>query len=145
MPVGERIRFFRRRKGMTLKQLGVEVGFPEPSAEVRVAQYEAGSRTPKEGCAGDIAQVLGVSPGALRVPDDTSPQGILHTLFSLEDTHGLRMAEINGWPCLTVDASSGEDAKELGALFAEWAQQVKRLAVGEITKQEYDDWRYCHS
>lgn len=129
---------------MTLKQLGVEVGFPEQSAEVRISQYEAGSRTPKEGYAGELAQVLGVSLGALRVPDDSSPQGILHTLFSLEDTYGLRMAEVNGWPCLTVDASAGDDAKELAALLGEWARQSRRLSQGEISKQEYDEWRYLH-
>lgn len=47
MAIGERIRFFRNKKGVTQKYLGQAMGFPERSADVRMAQYETGSRTPK--------------------------------------------------------------------------------------------------
>ena len=47
MAIGERIRFFRILRGMTQKHLGMTVGFPEKSADVRLAQYENGSRSPK--------------------------------------------------------------------------------------------------
>ena len=47
MAIGERIRFFRNLKGMTQKYLGMQVGFPEKTADIRMAQYESGSRTPK--------------------------------------------------------------------------------------------------
>ena len=32
---------------MTEKYIGMSLGFPEKSADVRLAQYETGSRTPK--------------------------------------------------------------------------------------------------
>ena len=44
MAIGERIHFFRLLRGMTQKYLGTAVGFPERSADVRLAQYETGSR-----------------------------------------------------------------------------------------------------
>ena len=47
MAIGERIHFFRLLRGMTQKYLGMALGFPEKSADVRLAQYETGSRTPK--------------------------------------------------------------------------------------------------
>ena len=47
MAIEERIRFFRKMRGMTQKYLGMLMGFPERSADVRMAQYETGSRTPK--------------------------------------------------------------------------------------------------
>ena len=47
MAIGERIHFFRKMRGMTQKYLGMLMGFPERSADVRMAQYETGSRTPK--------------------------------------------------------------------------------------------------
>lgn len=47
MAIGERISFFRNMRGMTQKFLGMQVGFPEKSADVRLAQYETGTRTPK--------------------------------------------------------------------------------------------------
>ena len=45
MAIGERIRFFRNKMGVTQKYLGQVVGFPERSADVRMAQYETGSRS----------------------------------------------------------------------------------------------------
>ena len=45
MAIGERIHFFRLLRGMTQKYLGMALGFPEKSADVRLAQYETGSRT----------------------------------------------------------------------------------------------------
>ena len=39
MAMGERLRFFRKLRGMKLKELGLQLGFPEKSADVRMAQY----------------------------------------------------------------------------------------------------------
>ena len=69
MAIGERIHFFRTMRGMTQKYLGMALGFPEKSADVRLAQYENGSRTPKADVTAALAQVLDVSPKALDVPD----------------------------------------------------------------------------
>ena len=69
MAIGERIRFFRNLKGMTQKFLGVKVGFPEKTADIRLAQYESGTRTPKSDLTEALADALGVSTMALNVPD----------------------------------------------------------------------------
>ena len=46
MAIGERIHFFRLMREMTQKYLGIAVGFPKRSADVRLAQYETGTRKP---------------------------------------------------------------------------------------------------
>ena len=48
MAIGERIHFFRSMRGMTQKYLGQLMGFPEKSADVRLAQYETGTRTDRK-------------------------------------------------------------------------------------------------
>ena len=58
MAIGERIRFFRNLCGMTQKYLGQVVGFPEKTADIRMAQYESGSRTPKADLTNKLAEVL---------------------------------------------------------------------------------------
>ena len=85
MAIGERIHFFRILRGMTQKYLGTIVGFPERSADVRLAQYETGTRKPKAELTAALAQALDVSPHALDVPDIDSYIGLMHTLFTLED------------------------------------------------------------
>ena len=53
---------------MTQKQLGIAVGFPENTADVRIAQYETNARMPREELLKKIAQVLGVQKEILTVP-----------------------------------------------------------------------------
>ena len=76
------------------------IGFTEKTADVRMAQYESGTRTPKENIIADLASVLGVRPQALAVPDIDSDIGLMHTLFTLEDLRGLTVREIDSEFCL---------------------------------------------
>ena len=110
MALGERIHFFRLLRGMTQKYLGMALGFPEKSADVRLAQYETGSRTPKADLTAALAQVLDVSPHALSVPDIDSYVGLMHTLFTLEDNYGLKIGEVDGEICLRVNVRQNKDA-----------------------------------
>lgn len=142
MAIGEQIQFFRKLRGMTQKYLGTQVGFPEKSADVRLAQYETGTRTPKADMTAALANTLDVSPLALSVPDIDSYLGLMHTLFTLEDRYGLTVKEIDGEPCLCVDPSKGQDAQELWRSLSAWRDQTAKLEAGEISKEEYDRWRY---
>ncbi|WP_369298002.1 helix-turn-helix domain-containing protein [uncultured Neglectibacter sp.] len=142
MAIGERIHFFRLKRGMTQKYLGQAVGFPEKSADVRLAQYETGTRTPKADLTAALAQVLDVSPQALDVPDIDSYIGLMHTLFTLEDIYGLTVSEADGEICLKVNKDEGKDAAELHEMLCAWAEQAIKLRAGEITQEDYDYWRY---
>ena len=123
MAIGERIHFFRILRGMTQKYLGTIVGFPERSADVRLAQYETGTRKPKSELTAALAQVLDVSPQALDVPDIDSYIGLMHTLFTLEDIYGLTVSEADGEVCLKVDKSKGKEAYELLKMLHAWKEQ----------------------
>ena len=142
MAIGERIHFFRSLRGMTQKYLGMAVGFPERTADVRMAQYESGTRTPKADLTSALAHVLDVSPQALNVPDIDSYIGLAHTLFTLEDTYGLTVKEIDGKVCLQVDPAKGRTAEELQKILTAWREQAAKLEAGEITREDYDKWRY---
>ena len=131
MAIDERIHFFRLLRGMTQKYLGTAVGFPERSADVRLAQYETGSRKPKADLTAALAQVLEVSPQALDVPDIDSYIGLMHTLFTLEDIYGLTVSEADGEVCLKVNKDKGKDAAD-------------KLSSEEISREEYDNWRYYY-
>lgn len=144
MAIGERIHFFRLKRGMTQKYLGQAVGFPEKSADVRLAQYETGTRTPKADLTAALAQVLDVSPQALDVPDIDTDIGLMHTLFALEDIRGLTIGEIDGEICLRLDRSRGLTYSSMFEMLSKWANEAKKLEAGEITREEYDHWRYTY-
>ena len=137
MAIGERIHFFRLLRGMTQKYLGTAVGFPERSADVRLAQYETGSRKPKADLTAALAQ-------ALDVPDIDRQIGLMHTLFTLEDVYGLTVSETAGEVCLKVNKDKGKEAYELLQMLYAWKEQADKLSAGEISKDDYDRWRYYY-
>ena len=142
MAIGERIRFFRNLRGMTQKYLGTVVGFPEKTADIRMAQYESGSRTPKADLTENLAGVLGVSPLALSVPDIDSYLGLMHTLFTLEDRYGLTIEKGENGVYMRVDPRKGKDATELSEMLNAWAEQAEKYHNGDISREDYDKWRY---
>ena len=134
MAIGERIHHFRLLRGFTQKYLGQQLGFSDSQADVRIAQYEKGARSPKEKYLNALADIFEVSPHALAVPDIDSYVGLMHTLFTLEDLYG----EL----CLRLDKAKGTTYLSMFDMFHAWQEQAEKLKSGEITQEEYDQWRY---
>ena len=118
------------------------VGFPERSADVRLAQYETGSRKPKAELTAALAQALDVAPQALDIPDIDSQIGLMHTLFALEDIYGLTISETDGEVCLKISKDKGKAAEELLHMLTAWQEQAAKLTTEEISREEYNQWRY---
>ena len=74
--------------------------------------------------------------------DNHSDELCPDTLFALEDLYGLQIGEIDGDVCFRLDKSKGMTYLSMFEIFAVWQQEAVKLASGEITKEEYDDWRY---
>ena len=141
MAIGERIRYIRNLRSMPQKYLGMAIGFTEKTADVRMAQYESGSRTPKEKMIADLANVLEVCPQALTVPDIDNYIGLAHTLFALEDLYGIKIENNDGQICLVLDREN-KAYLSMFDIFNAWNKESEKLKNGEITKEEYDAWRY---
>ena len=90
MSPGQRIRHFRLRQDMTQKALGVAAGFPPRTADIRIAQYESGARTPKHALLCTLAEALGVSPSALDIPRIKSREALSQLLLALEEESSRR-------------------------------------------------------
>ena len=128
--IGKRIRYIRKMRNMTMKYLGIVVGLPENSADIRISQYESGTRTPKDDLLFKIANELGVSPDTLSVPDLDTVSGVMHTLFILEDLYSFRF---------TLENCTSDKLK---MAINEWHRKYESYSKGEISKEQYDDWRY---
>lgn len=141
MAIGQRIKFFRNRKGMTQKQFGEKLGFLGKTSDVRITQYESEVRVPKADLVKEMSDLLDVSPRALTVPDIDSQLGLMHTLFALEDMYGLKIGQLDGEMVLRLDRFTPE-FPELFDKFRAWLLEAEKYKNGEITKDQYDDWRY---
>ena len=142
MAIGERIRYIRNLRNMTQKWLGMAIGFDEKTADVRMAQYESGTRSPKEKLVNDIANVLEVNPHALNVPNIDTYDGLAHTLFALEDLYGLQIGEIDGEVCLRLDKYKGTTYLSMFDIFHAWNEMATKLKNEDISEEEYNAWRY---
>ena len=120
------------------------LGFSDSQADVRIAQYEKGARSPKEKYLNALAQIFEVSPHALNVPNIDTDIGLMHTLFTLEDTRGLKIGKLDGELCLRLDKDAGMTYHSMWDMFNTWYQQAEKLESGEITKEQYDQWRYTY-
>ena len=89
MSLGRRIRHYRMLRGMTQKALDIAAGFPPETADIRIAQYESGARTPKYALLCTLAEALGVSPSVLDIPCIKSREALNQLLLALVDEYGL--------------------------------------------------------
>lgn len=144
MSIGERIRFIRNIRDITQKYLGILVGFSEKTADIRMAQYESGSRTPKAELVEKVAEVLDVSPNALNVPNIDSYVGVMHTLFALEDLYCLKIDRLNDEICIRVNRQNGSLYQTMTGLLEPWEEIAHKYRNGEISREEYDHWRYYY-
>ncbi len=142
MAIGKRIKFFRNKKNLTQRQFGEILGFLGKTSDVRIAQYESETRVPKQDLVKKMATVFGISPHALTIPEIDTYLGLMHTFFALEDMYGIKIGEINGEVCLRLDTSDAATYTSIEKIFRAWQQQAAKLENGEISKEEYDEWRY---
>jgi transcriptional regulator with XRE-family HTH domain len=140
MTVGAKIKKFRVAQGLSQKQLAIMAGMSEPA----VRNYELGNRTPSAGQLERLAAALKLSPFAISDPDLDSFHGVMQALFTLEDTYGLRPAEIDGQVVLCLDKSKKPEAGSLRDDLRDWLGVSIELERGELSREEYDVWRYSY-
>ena len=137
MAVGKRIRFFRRLRSMTQKELGKAVGFSSRTASVRIAQYEIGARTPKLELLKQISDALNISADALTTPDLENVTCLMHTLFALEDSRFFNVLSLAG--NIELSGASIKNIAVNAAFIAASRREITGMGhIMEALQQEYE-------
>ena len=144
MAIGERIKRIRNIRKLTQKELGLAVGFDDNTADVRIAQYESNTRTPKEEMLRKIAEALDVNFYSIYEPTLYAAADVMYTLFELDEHYPIRLNEI-------IDDSDTDFTEKhiavnfhthlLDRFLTEWKQRKKDLADGVISNDEYMEWK----
>ena len=135
MAVGDRIKRVRNMRGLTQKELGLAIGFDENSADVRIAQYESGTRTPKEDMLKKIAKILDVNFRSLYEPTLYAAEDLMYMMFELDEHYKISLSE------QSKKINIGFDSKLLNDFMREWLLRKQELADDIITKEEYNEWK----
>lgn len=145
MTIGEKIKIARNHRGMTQKELGLKLGFDEKSADVRIAQYESGTRTPKENLLSEIANILDVNINSLKNPSPENTETFIHLLFDLEQES--KKQHTNNFSIISVPDELGNPQPAiqfhnhlLNEFLTEWQLRRKELNEEIITEEEYAEW-----
>ena len=162
MTIGEKIKRIRKFRKMTQKELAVQIGLGENGGH-RMVQYESGFRVPKKDLVDKIAQVLDVNPLTLYDTNGRDATEIMEMLFWLDDatpslihTHqlqkfpgekanesddtGLYYHDNDYWPA-HAPTVLWFNYGVLDQFLKEWTIRKNELAAGEITKDEYFEWK----
>ena len=71
---GRKLKHLRQKNHLTQKELGIALGFPEDSADIRIAQYEADARKPRDEILAKMTKILYVPIDILTVPVLSEPK-----------------------------------------------------------------------
>ena len=143
MMIGEIIKRMRELRGMTQQDLGERVGFPARNAATRIAQYEMNYRMPKKDMSEKLADALGISPFALSEPSFESYHSLFQAIFVLEDMYGMEPIPDENKTVLSFGRYQ-KDQKTINDFLTRWNEMKQALEKGEITVDEYDEWRYSY-
>ena len=145
MTIGEKIKYARNLRGLTQKELGLKLGFDEKSADVRIAQYESGTRTPKDDLLSEIANLLDVNISFLKNPSLENTETFIHLLFDLEQES--KKHHTNNFSIISVSDELGNPQPAiqfhnhlLNEFLSEWQFRRKELNEKIITEEEYAEW-----
>ncbi|MBD5159280.1 MAG: helix-turn-helix transcriptional regulator [Ruminococcus sp.] len=136
MAIGNKIKRIRNLRGLTQKEFGRLIGFDEKTADVRVAQYESGTRTPKADLLQKMAEVLDVNICSLSEPSLYSAEEIMFALFELDDNYPIKILDTPN-----EKHSVCFDSVLMDSFLSEWQTRKQELADGIITPEEYLEWK----
>lgn len=133
MTSGEKIKKIRELENVSRKQLASWCGM----SEFTLRNYELGvSKIPLKQLE-IIAAKLGVNINALSNPTSADTYvSLAHVLFDFEDEYGLTVSQEDGFLCIRAEELTTNN------FLLEWYTMKEKLENGEITREEYDMWRY---
>lgn len=162
MTIGEKIKRIRTFRGMTQRELGIAIGMEEKGADNRIAQYETNYRVPKKELLKQIAAALNVNVYNFYSDSPGCAEDIMFTFFWLdEENRGIiRLFRLTRNPGKT-NASDDTNVRYndtdewpahapvcmyfrygvLDEFMREWLLRQEELRVGQITRDEYFEWK----
>ena len=152
MTVGDKIKKIRTFRGMTQKELGLAIGFEEKGADNRIAQYETNYRVPKRELLDKMAEALRVDRQNFYTIAPGSAEDFMRTFFRLfqlvrnpgktgaSDDTSVRYNDNDDWP-IHPPVGIYFQYGLVDEFMHEWLLRQQELDAGEITRDEYFEWK----
>lgn len=132
MTLGEKIKYFRKLRGLTQKELGLKIGFKANTADSRIRKYENDIMAPKADIRAAIADALQIDISFLN--DNNLSKDIITSLFELQQILKFDVKLVNDH--ITLDIPMLPFNNELNTKLRNWAEINKEY--GSIALLELD-------
>ena len=145
MTLGEKIRKYRILHNLSQKELGLKLGFSNTTADVRIRQYESGTKIPRDDIRQKMADVLDVDISALSDIDIKSDEDVMQVLFYLSEIFDMDIEKTDDKFYLSFPANQ-DNREQLISYLNVWYAQKKNLrntangTSGESIR-EYELWK----
>ena len=93
---GKTLKHCRKQLGLTQKELGILMGFPEHNADVRIAQYESGKRRAKMKIIRKLSEILGICKYSILPVSVENETAVMQMLMRIDTLYGLEMKNEDG-------------------------------------------------
>lgn len=133
MSTGQKIKHYRKLRGLTQDQLGDGVDVTGNA----IRNYEHDFRTPNEELLVKIAKKLDISVEALQDYEIDTARNAMEALFRLEEAFGLKPTEEGA---LTIDPKA-PGAQKLAQAIKSWRVVLDEVDAGDMTPAEYEIWK----
>lgn len=147
MTLGKRIKKIRNFRDMKQMQLG-EASQITGTPDIRICQYESGSRIPKASRLKKIATALSCSYLTLSSADISSPEELISTLLWMEEDHPeiIQLLPVSsGSDDVPSAVALTFDSKAINQYLKEWHTMKTLLKNKEISEEDYFNWKISYN
>ncbi|MEF9967384.1 MAG: helix-turn-helix transcriptional regulator [Longicatena sp.] len=139
MSIGDKIKYLRKIRNMTQKELGVAVGFDKKNADIRIAQYEAGTRTPKPELIAKFSKALNAH--VLSLMNERTQDPVMNMVFDLIDMEERAKVTLHPIEDNNSKYAISIDSQFFNNFLEELVSIRKELTDGTISYEEFIDWK----
>lgn len=144
MTLGEKIRKYRILQNLSQKELGLQLGFSNTTADVRIRQYESGTKTPRDDIRQKMAEILDVDISALSDIAIQSDEDVMQVLFYLSEILYMDIEKTDDKFYLSFPVNH-IDREQLMSYLNVWYTQKKNLqntvnGTSDDSVREYELW-----
>ena len=111
---------------MTMKALGMRMGFDEKAASCRIAQWEQGFRNLSPESAEALAAILSVAPARLAQSPENPVDALIEYFLWLDETH---------------DAEFYREMARLSDFLSQYWIRRSLVASGEMSVEAFREWK----
>lgn len=126
MKQGTRLNYLRKLRSMTMKALGMRMGFDEKAASCRIAQWEQGFRNLSPDSAESLAAILNVAPARLAQNPENPVDALIEYFLWLDEAHNTEFYR---------------EMARLSDFLSQYWSKRSLLAGGEISVESFREWK----